>query len=290
MGQHRGVGISHLSEDVEVLDPPGFGSRLHRGNKGAPEGRVDVLGRIDPKTVDGEIVDPLAVDVDEALHDPGIFREEVVEPGKVAVGRALALVRGLTAIVVPAGIVQPVRSLHMFLALGDVGRVGVVRTHELGEVLRRLVRTIVALEAVIDGRAIDAQMTGVREVALAAVVAVAPLALPELDDVGGVVGDDVEIDLHPPRMRCVHQALEIRPRAEMRIDVGEVGDPVAVIARALLAGRALDRLVLEDRPQPDRRDAQPLDVVKARQDALQIAAVVEPLAGRIIAGLEAVAL
>ena len=249
-----------------------------------------MLGRIDPETVDGEIVDPLAVDVDEALHDPRVFGEEVIEPGKVAVGRALASIRGLSAVVIPAGVVQPLRPLHVFFALGDVGRVGVIRAHESGEVLLRLVLVVVALEAVIDGRAIDAQMTGVREVALAAVVAVAPLALPELDDVGGVVGDDVEIDLHPPRMRCVHHGLQIRPRAEMRIDICEVGDPVAVIARALEARRSLDRLVLEDRPQPDRRDAQPLDVIQPGQNALQIAAVVEPLAGRIIAGLEAVAL
>ena len=60
----------------------------------------------------------------------------------------------------------------------------------------------------------------------------------------------------------VDECLEVRIGAEMRIDVGEVGDPVAVIAGALLARRPLHRLVLEDRRQPHRRRAKPLDIVE----------------------------
>ena len=91
-------------------------------------------------------------------------------------------------------------------------------------------------------------------------------------------------------MRCIHQSLQVRPRAEMRIHIRKVGDPVAMIPGAFLARRALHRFVLEDWSEPDRRDPQPLNVIQPGQNALEIAAVVETLAGRIKAGLEAVAL
>ena len=62
-----------------------------------------------------------------------------------------------------------------------------------------------------------------------------------------------------------------------------------MIPGALLAGPALHGLVLVDRPEPDGRGAQSLDVVEPRGEALQIAAVVETLVRRIEAGGQAVA-
>ena len=73
---------------------------------------------------------------------------------------------------------------------------------------------------------------------------------------------------------------EVGVGAEVRVDLGEVGDPVAVVAgrRPVLE---LDGLVLEDRGQPDRVGAEALDVVEPRAQAGQVAAVVEALAGRV---------
>jgi hypothetical protein len=76
---------------------------------------------------------------------------------------------------------------------------------------------------------------------LDAVVAAGGRAVAVLDHVGGVVGDDVQIDLQAARMGGVDEGLELGPRAEVRIHVGEVGDPVAVIAGGLLARRPLHR-------------------------------------------------
>ena len=67
----------------------------------------------------------------------------------------------------------------------------------------------------------------------------------------------------------------------MRIDLREVGDPIAVIAGGFVARRALHRLVLEDRPEPDRGRAEILDIVEPLGQALQVAAVIEALGGRI---------
>ena len=91
-------------------------------------------------------------------------------------------------------------------------------------------------------------------------------------------------------MGGIDEGLELGIGAEMRIDAGEVGHPVAVIARALLARLALHRLVLEDRREPDRGDAHVLDVVELGGQPLEIAAVVEALVRRIEAVIERAAL
>ena len=62
-----------------------------------------------------------------------------------------------------------------------------------------------------------------------------------------------------------------------------------MVSGALLAGPALHGLVLVDRPEPDGRGAQPLDVVEPRRQSLEIAAVIETLVRRIEAGGQAVA-
>ena len=66
----------------------------------------------------------------------------------------------------------------------------------------------------------------------------------------------------PAVVRSVDERLELGVGAEVRVDLREVGDPVAVVAGALGAGRALHGLVLERRRHPDRRRAEALDVVE----------------------------
>ena len=66
-------------------------------------------------------------------------------------------------------------------------------------------------------------------------------------------------------MRIVDERLELLVGAEVGIDLLEVGDPVAVITRRVsveVAGVRLDGLVLVDRADPDRGDAEVLEVGK----------------------------
>ena len=85
-------------------------------------------------------------------------------------------------------------------------------------------------------------------------------------------------------MRRIDKGVHVRVGAEVRIDAGEVRDPVTVVAGGLLARASLHGLILIYRPQPDGRGSQALDVVQARDQALEIAAVIEALVRGIEAG------
>ena len=87
----------------------------------------------------------------------------------------------------------------------------------------------------------------------------------------------------PRRWASVDQLLQLLVGAEVRVDLGEVGDPVAVVAGRDVRAGALHRPVLEDRGEPDGGGAQALDVVELVDDALEVAAVVEALVGRVVA-------
>ena len=90
-------------------------------------------------------------------------------------------------------------------------------------------------------------------------------------------------------MRGIDERRELGVGAEMRIDLREVGDPIAVIAGALMPRRALHGLVLEHRRDPDRGDAERLDIVEPLEKPLEVAAVIEPLGGRVVARRQPVA-
>ena len=118
---------------------------------------------------------------------------------------------------------------------------------------------------------------------------VAVLAGLVVDHVRGVVGDDVEEDLHPLAVGQADQLLHVRVGAQVRVDLGEVGDPVAVVPGADVGAGALHRPVLERRGQPDGRRTEGLDVVELLDHAGQVAAVVEALVRRVEPGGQAVA-
>jgi len=109
-------------------------------------------------------------------------------------------------------------------------------------------------------------------------------ALPVRNYVGRVIRDDVEIYLHATGMRGLDECTHVALIAEMRIDAREIRHPVTVITGGLLSRRTLHRLVLEDRRQPDSCRTEGLNVVKARTQAFEIAAVIERLGGWIEAG------
>jgi len=91
-------------------------------------------------------------------------------------------------------------------------------------------------------------------------------------------------------MSRVDEGLEVRVGAEVRVDLCEVRHPIAMIGGAFLTRRALDRLVLENRGQPDRGDAHVLDIVEPLDQPFQIAAVVVALVRRVETGFQPVAL
>jgi hypothetical protein len=101
-----------------------------------------------------------------------------------------------------------------------------------------------------------------------------------------VVGDDVEEDLHALAMGLVDQLGEVGVGAEVRVDLGEVGDPVAVVSGGGVLACALDGPVLEDRREPDGGGAQALDVVELLREPLEVPALVEALVGGVVAGLQ----
>ena len=79
--------------------------------------------------------------------------------------------------------------------------------------------------------------------------------------VGGVVDDEVDDDADAALLAAMGELDEVAERAVARIDAVVVGDVVAVVA----AGRGLER------HQPDRGDAEPVQIVEPPQQALEIA-------------------
>ncbi|ESU50210.1 hypothetical protein P376_1812 [Streptomyces sp. HCCB10043] len=268
-GCDLGVGGVDLAEHEEVV-PAALGRvGVERGGPPGPEVQVDVFDGVDAESVDVEVADPLLVDLLHALHDLGTLGPQVVEPGEVAVLVGLAGPRRVAPVVVHGRVVEPGRNL--LLRAGGLHRR--VREGVPVDLLHAL--------AVVEGAA------GPVEVGEGALGLVAVGLLRVVDGVGGVVGDDVEEDLHALGVGLVDQLLQVGVGAEVRVDLGEVGDPVAVVARRRVLAGALDGPVLEDRGHPDGGGAEALDVVELLGQALEVAALVEPLVGGVVAVVEA---
>ena len=171
-------------------------------------------------------------------------------------------------------VVEPVRVLQVGVLGGDDGRVREAGLVHLGEVGRARV------VGVVEGDVVDVR------VGLGLLRDVVVVTLGVGDDVGGVVGDDVEEDLHALRVRLVDQFLQLGVGAQVRVDLGEVGDPVPVVAGRHVVTTALDGAVLEGGRQPDGGGAQALDVVEPLDQAAQVATVVVALVGRVEPGLQ----
>src|SRR5262245_46155223 len=77
-----------------------------------------------------------------------------------------------------------------------------------------------------------------------------------------MVEDHVEDDAQPGRVRGGDQLDQIAPVAEMRINVEEVLNAVSVIRIEVSA-------LLKDRPDPDSRYAEPLQIIKFRTNPAQ---------------------
>ncbi len=246
--------------------------RVQRGGPLGPELHVDVLDGVDPEPVDAEVPDPPLVDLLHTPDDLGTLGPQVVQAGEVSVGRGLAGVRRVAPVVVHRRVVEPGRDLAVARDLR--------RAREGAGVHGRELPAAVRVGGVVEGLPVLGQ---VREGPLGQVVVRLLLVV---HDVGGVVGDDVEEDLHALGVRLGDEGLEVLVRPEVRVDLGEVGDPVAVVAGRGVAARALHRAVLEDRRHPDGGGAEALDVVEPFGQALEVTALVEALVGGVVAGAE----
>ncbi len=275
-GGDGGVGGVDLAEHEEVVTAALRGVGVEGGRPLRPEPGVDVLDRVDPEAVDVEVPHPLLVDLLHPADDLGTLGPQVVEAEEVALVGGLAGEGGVPAVVVHRRVVEPARHLEVLLRVGHEGRPREGRAVHLREL-----RLPVGVVLVVEGHPV------LRQIGERPLRQVRVRRLPVVHDIGGVVGDDVEEDLHPLPVRLVDQPLQVGVRPEVRVDLREVGDPVAVVAGGDIGPLALHRLVLEDRRQPDGRGAEPLDVVEPVGEALEVTALVEALVGGVQAGLQA---
>ena len=192
--------LGDLAEHVEVADPLRPRVALDRGREPLPERVVDVLHRVHPEAVDAELADPELVDVDHPVDDARVLREQVVEPEEVAVLGVLADERRVAAVVVEAHVVEPGGDLDVRCSAGAArtggrgscssgppgGHGGCPVGASAGKVLAA--GEVAVVEHRAGGGAVRVLVLG--DVGRGGALLVA-------DDVGRVVGDDVEVDLHP---------------------------------------------------------------------------------------------
>ena len=234
-----------------------------------------MLDGVDPEPVDAE-VDPVLVDVRHPVDNLGLLGEEVVKADEVAVLRGLAGEGRVASVVVDARVVQPGRRLGALVGLGPEDR----HVRERRRRVQRREGAPTGIRLVVEG---FAARVLVRAGRLGHVGVLSALVV---DDVGSVVGDDVEEDLHSFGMGRGDERLHLGVGAQMVVDLGEVRDPVTVVAGARVRPHTLDGRVLERRRQPDRRGAEGLDVVQLAGHPREVASVEEPLVRRVEASLE----
>ncbi len=258
-----------LAEDDEVGVALALGVGAHGGHECLPELVVDVLDRVDAEAVDAEFGDHRVVGGDHAVHDVGVLGEQVIQPDEVAVQAVLAAEVRVAPVVVVDGVVEPRGGLDVLIARRDLRHVGEADLRvEVGEVARAGVVAVVELVAggVLVGHVGLADVTG--------------FPADVLDDVAGVVDDDVEVDLDAQVVGGVDQVDHVLVRAQVRVDLRQVDLPVAVVGRGRVVGRGhlpLHPAVGERRGDPQRGDAQIVEVGQLVHQAGQVAAVVEAL-------------
>ena len=182
-------------------------------------------------------------------------------------------------------IVKPRRNFALGFSWRHHHGVSIRSVSQFGEIRQRL--NAISFKSSIDSRSILGAPL-IRKIGPVTIRTAAIWAFTIADDVGCMVGNDVHIDFHATPMSGGDEGLEVCIGAEMRVNLGEVRDPIAVISRCLLTGRALHRLVLKDGCKPNRCCPKTLDIVQPIDQALEIATVIEGLLGWIKACLKAI--
>jgi hypothetical protein len=220
--------VGRLLVSLAKLQKPGVsrpaGGFTDSRGEGLPKIEVDVLDRVDAKAVDAEFLHPVAVDVDKPAHHVRVLRERVVEPAEVSVKGALALEGAVAAVVVVDGVVQPWGILGVGLSRRYDGNVGKAAFHRKCREDIGRIQAIAGDRLLVEGSAVGVPV-GSR--GLGDVVRAATLVL---DDVGGVVDNDVEEDLEAACMGLGDERLEFRISPEVRVNVQEIENPITVVA------------------------------------------------------------
>ena len=176
------------------------------------------------------------------------------------------------------GIVEPGGHLDP----GKLGR-GDRRVGEAHSRVQRWEGPCAHVVAVVEDRA---ACVAVREVRFAPVEIFVLLIL---ENVRRVVQNDVEEDLDAAVVGLGDQGLQFGVGAEVRVELGEVGDPIAVVAGGDVRRRALHGPVLEHGRHPNGSYAQVVQVLQLAEEAGDVAAVIEALVGGVEAGHQPVA-
>ena len=216
--EQLGVATKDFAKNEEIWLALRCGMGQDRGGKLVPKLGIHMFNRIDAETINIKVADPLFVDIDHATDHFGLLGKQIVQPKEVAVIRIFAAKGGIAPVVIKCGIIEPNRYLYLFVASHVKDRC--IRKASLGIQSWKGASNKVT---VIKGVAVGVQ---IREVLLVAVTVFTFLIL---DYVGGVVGNDVEKDLHVAAVSFIDQGGQFGIRAPMRINLGKIGDPVAVV-------------------------------------------------------------
>ena len=262
-----GIGLAKLQKigPAQLAGPGADG-----GTKGLPEFRVDVLDRVDPVAVHAEF-EPLAEDLDEALHDARVLGEEIVESAEVPIHRVFPLEGAVAAVVVESDVVQPRGILHGFLRLRHDWHVRKTALGGQGRERGWIVEPVEGERAVIEGPPL--RVTEGRR----RLVDVGCAAVGELDHISGVIDDDVHVDTQAAGVRLADELAEFIIRAQVRVDPQEIRDPVTMVACAA----SLHGLVCEWRRHPHHGNPQMLQVIQVGRETGKIPAVIMRDARRI---------
>mmetsp|Transcript_62449 Transcript_62449/g.136646 ORF Transcript_62449/g.136646 Transcript_62449/m.136646 type:complete len:213 (+) Transcript_62449:1102-1740(+) len=116
---------------------------------------------------------------------------------------------------------------------------------------------------------VKAHATHVQKMQIARVVeGFDPLKVGEGMDGTNVVQDDVQDEAHPMFMGFLHQFLEIIGSSKVRIDLGEIFRPIAVVAIATLPQIGAIE-ILHHRGDPNAIPAHTTDIVQMAGDSFQ---------------------
>ena len=108
------------------------------------------------------------------------------------------------------------------------------------------------------------------EVHVVILVAVTVLALLIVDDIGRVIGDDIEEDLYTSGMGFGDKGGQFGIGAKVGVELGHVHVPVAMISGGNVRAGTLDWVVFENRGHPNSGGAHRFQVIELAGQASQV--------------------
>src|ERR1700722_9208769 len=100
LGKRRRVQIVHLAKNKEILPSESLCRPQDRWNKTLPEFVVHMLHRVEAKSGDREVLNPIRIDFGHAPDNPWLLGKQIVEPGYIPVLGAFSARRGFAAIMI----------------------------------------------------------------------------------------------------------------------------------------------------------------------------------------------